>query len=140
VTSPARAIGLFAAILIVATAVVVILVNVLTPPVRMAPIESIRYNQSKSAPGFDDSSHTVTDPSQIAAFSDIVKKYSIDLGHFDSTLNDDCTGGLATNLVVTLTDRSVDRLRLYDCGRTVPRGTFVSDASALFTSWSARAR
>ncbi|MCU1586365.1 MAG: hypothetical protein JWM49_2921 [Microbacteriaceae bacterium] len=139
-TSRARAVGLFAAIIIVATVAVVILVNVLTPPVRTAPIESIRYNQTKTEPGFDDSTHTVTDRTRVAAFSAIVKKYSIDVGHFDSTLNDECTGGLATNIAVTLTDHTVDRLSIYDCGRTVPRGTFVSDATALFTSWSAQGR
>jgi hypothetical protein len=138
VTSPARATGLFAAIVIVAAVAVVILVNLLTPPVRMAPIESIQYYQTKTVPGFDNSTHTVTDPTQVAAFSTIVKKYSIDFDHFDSTLNDDCTGGLATNITVTLTDRSVHKISIYDCGRTVPRGTFVSDATALFTSWSAR--
>jgi hypothetical protein len=140
VKSPARATALFAAIVITATVAVVILVNVLTPPVRLAPIQSIQYYQTKTVPGFDNSMHTITDPTRVAAFSAIVKKYSIDLDHFDSTLNDECTGGLATNIAVTLGDRSVHKLRIYDCGRTTPRGTFVSDATALITSWSAQGR
>ncbi len=114
--------------------VILILVTVLTPA-PMAPITSIEFSQSKPVPNFSDSTHTTTEPARIAAFTALVKKYSIDPSNFDSALNDECTGGLTTDITLAFGGSKTAKLRLYDCGRTVPRGTFVSDATALFTGW-----
>lgn len=112
-----------------------ILVSVLTPARAMAPISSIEFSQSKAVPNFPDATHTTTEPARIAAFTALVKRYSIDVTNFDQSLNDDCTGGLSTDITLRFAPSGAAKLRLYDCGRTVPRGTFVSDATALFTTW-----
>ena len=123
-------------VVVVLLAVLIVAVNVPARPV-LAPISAIDYTQSKAVEGFSDFSHRTTDPGRIAVFTALVEKYSIDLTHFDRSLNDVCTGGLATDITLDRADLSTVKLRVYDCGRTVPRGTFVSDTSALFTRWRA---
>lgn len=135
-TSPLRVIGWFAAV-VVATLLVVLLVQVFTPPPTMPPVTSIRYLQSKASPQFTASAHTVDSPGRISQFTALLKKYAIDPANFDRTLNDVCTGGLATDITLRFEDAASDRLRIYDCGRTVAGGTFVTDATALVTAWNA---
>jgi hypothetical protein len=132
-----RLIAAIAAVVIVALVLLIVAVNSGNRPV-LTPITSIQYSQSKAVKGFSDSSHKTSDPARIATFTAIVTKYSIDVTHFDRTLNDVCTGGLATDITLGFADSKTATLRVYDCGRTVPRGTFVSDSSALFTRWRAQ--
>ena len=127
----------FAAVVVVALVVIIVAVNSSSRPIP-SPITGIRYSQSKAVKGFTGSSHQTTDPARIAAFTAIVMKYSIDVTHVDEALNDDCTGGLATTITLDFADSKTTEFRVYDCGRTVPRGTFVSDTSALFTRWRAQ--
>ncbi len=131
-----RLIAVVAAVVTVALVVLIVTLNSGSRP-ELTPITSIQYSQSKAVEGFSASSHETTDAARIAAFSAIVTKYSIDVTNFDQTLNDVCTGGLATVITLRFADSKSAKLRVYDCGRTVPRGTFVSDASALFTRWRA---
>lgn len=130
---------LFVAITVVVVAALLVIVVAInsTPRPALTPITAIAYIQSKAVKGFSDSPHQTTDPARIAAFTALSKKYSIDVTRFDRTLNDVCTGGLATDITLTFADSRTAKLRVYDCGRTVPRGTFVSDTSALFTGWRA---
>jgi hypothetical protein len=121
---------------VVAIALAVLFVTqVLLKPEPTKPVESIEFHQSQAVPNFEDGDHQVTEPAQLTAFSALVKKYSIDLGNFDTALNDGCTGGLATDVTVHFTDSTSQKLRIYDCGGPVAKGTFVTDATALFTQW-----
>jgi hypothetical protein len=104
---------------------------------ELPAISGIEYSQSKAVAGFIGSSHRTTNPRRIADFTALVTKYSIDVTRFDRALNDVCTGGLATDISLEFADTKTTTFRIYDCGRTVPRGTFVSDTSALFTRWRA---
>ncbi|CAN5511092.1 hypothetical protein BH10ACT4_BH10ACT4_04480 [soil metagenome] len=135
--APLRLIAAIGVVVIVAIVALVLAVNSGTRPVTTS-ITGIQYSQSKAVEGFSASSHQTSDPDRIAAFTAIVKKYGIDVTHFDQTLNDVCTGGLATDITLEFADSKTAKLRVYDCGRTVPRGTFVSDTSALFTRWRAQ--
>lgn len=127
---------MIAAVVVVALVLIVVSINS-TPRAVLGPITGIQYIQSKPAEGFTDSSHRTSDPARIAAFTAIVRKYSIDVTHIDPALNDVCTGGLTTEITLEFADSKKVPLRVYDCGRTVPRGTFVSDISALVTRWRA---
>lgn len=132
----ARLAALLGAILVAgALVVVLIVVNGLTPAPTTPPITGIDYRQSKAVPNFPDATHSTADPGRIASFSALVKKYSIDVTNFAQDLNDDCTGGLTTDITLHFADSKTAKLRLYYCGRTVAGGTFVSDATALFTRW-----
>jgi hypothetical protein len=131
---PGRAIA-WAAALIVVALVVVFVVRALLPPAEQKPIERLSFSQSQALPGFDDTTRQVTEAPQLAKFSALADKYSIDLAHFDTALNDNCTGGLGTTIAVTFTDSTTARLRLYDCRGGVAKGTFVSGATALFATW-----
>ncbi len=102
---------------------------------ELPAITGIGYSQSKAVAGFTGSAHRTTDPARLAAFTALVTTYSIDVTRFDRALNDVCTGGLATDITLEFADSTTAAFRVYDCGRTVPRGTFVSDTSALFTRW-----
>jgi hypothetical protein len=125
---------LVALVAVVVVAIVAVLIAVDNAPApRLERVTSIDYSQSKAILDFDDSAHTITDTARIASFTHLVAKYSIDVWHFDQTLNDVCTGGLSTDIDLHFARAKTASLRLYDCGRTVPRGTFVSDATALFT-------
>jgi hypothetical protein len=134
---PARLIAVFAVVVVVVLVVLIVAVNS-GNRLPLTPITSIQYGQSKSVAGFTGSSHQTSDPARIAEFTTIASKYSIDVTHFDRTLNDVCTGGLATEITLGFADSRTAKLRVYDCGRTVPRGTFVSDTSALVAGWRAQ--
>jgi hypothetical protein len=131
-----RPIAAIAGVVLVALVVLIVAVNSGTRP-ALTPITGIQYSQSKAVKGFSEFSHETSDAARIAAFTAIARKYSIDLAHFDQTLNDVCTGGLATDITLGFADSKTATLRVYDCGGAVPRGTFVSDTSALFTRWRA---
>lgn len=134
---PARiAIGILG--LAIVAIVIIFAARALTPEVPTAPVSGLRYFQSKAGPNFDTSTHSVTDARSIAEFEVLVSKYSINLDSFDENLNDVCTGGLSTSITVTYSGAPPSRLRIYDCASPVPKGTFVTDATALFTGWSTR--
>ncbi|MHC5795169.1 hypothetical protein ACVXZ4_03345 [Lacisediminihabitans sp. FW035] len=133
---PLRLIAALAGVVVVALVLTIVALSS-SPRAALPPITGIQYSQSKAVEGFSDSSHETSDPARIAAFTAIVKKYGVDVTNFDQTLNDVCTGGLATDITLEFADSKTAELRVYDCGRTVPRGTFVSDTSALFTRWRA---
>lgn len=125
-----------AAVVVGALVVLIVAVNSGPRPV-LSPVTGIEYSQSKAVEGFTDFSHQTSDAARITAFTAIIKKYGVDVTNFDQTLNDVCTGGLATDISLEFANSKTAELRVYDCGRTVPRGTFVSDTSALFTRWRA---
>lgn len=134
---PARlAIGILG--LVVVVLAIIFAVRALAPDVTTAPVTGIRYSQAQPVPNFDTSMHTVTDSRSLAEFAAIVAKYSVNLNSFDDNLNDVCTGGLSTSITVSYSGAPPSRLRIYDCALPVPKGTFVTDATALFTGWSAR--
>ncbi|MET4782709.1 hypothetical protein [Glaciihabitans sp. UYNi722] len=121
---------------VVAVALAVLFVtDVLLKPAPATPIQGLEFHQSQAVPNFDDGAHDVTDPVKLAAFSTLVKKYSIDLTDFNTAMNDGCTGGLATSITVTFTHSASQKLRIYACGGDTAKGTFVSDATALFSQW-----
>lgn len=129
---------LFAAVGAVAVVALVVLIVVLNsgPRPMLTSITGIQYSQSTAVAGFSKSAHRITDSARIAAFAAVVKKYSIDVTDFNQALNDVCTGGLSTTVTLEFADSKTAKLRIYDCGRIEPRGTFVSDASALFARWA----
>ncbi|MBG6106686.1 hypothetical protein [Frigoribacterium sp. CG_9.8] len=133
----ARLIVAVAAVVITALVVLIVATTVGSRS-TVTSITDITYSQSKSVKGFSGSSHETSDASRIAAFTAIASKYRIDVTRFDETLNDVCTGGLITDITLGFADAKTATLRVYDCGRTVARGTFVSDTSALFTRWRAQ--
>ena len=132
---PVRLFAVVGAVVVVALIVFIVVLNTGSRPV-LTSITGIQYSQSTAVTGFSESTHRTTDSARIAAFTALVKKYSIDVTDFDQTLNDVCTGGLATAVTLEFADSKTAKLRIYDCGRIEPRGTFVSDASALFARWA----
>ena len=123
------------AVVVVALAVLIVVLNFGSRP-ELPPITGIQYSQATAVAGFSESTHRTTDSAHIAAFAAVVKEYSINVTDFDPSLNDVCTGGLATAVTLEFADSKTAKLRIYDCGRIEPRGTFVSDASALFARWA----
>jgi hypothetical protein len=120
----------------VAVAVVlaaVLAVQLLTVPQPLKAIRSIVFSQSQAVPNFDTSSHTVESPTRIREFSALVKKYGVDVYDFDPSLDDGCTGGVATKMTLHFVDGSDQRLEVYACGGKA--GTFVQDVTDLVTSW-----
>ena len=132
---PVRLFVAVGAVVVVAVVVLIAALNSGSRPV-LTSITGIQFSQSTAVAGFSKSTHRTTDPARIAAFAAVVKKYSIDVTDFDQTLNDVCTGGLATAVTLEFADSKTAKLRIYDCGRIEPRGTFVSDASTLFARWA----
>ena len=115
-------------------------IQIFAPAVSSAVVTGLRYSQTQTVPDFDTSPHTVTDPERLDAFTTLVKKYAISVQSFDESLNDRCTGGLQTTVTVMFASGPNAELRLYDCSKPLPKGTFVTDATALFTGWSAAGR
>ncbi|HEY0259591.1 MAG TPA: hypothetical protein VGC18_07055, partial [Lacisediminihabitans sp.] len=120
----------WASLLVAIVLAVLFVFHVFVVPAPAKPIESLSFVQSQAVPDFEDSRHLVRDPVRIHRFDSLVKKYSIDLEHVNPALNDACTGGLATNITVAFRGGSTAALRIYDCQGSVPKGTFVTDATA----------
>lgn len=99
-------------------------------------VTSLAYSQNQTVVGFTPVSKTVTDPARIAKFQALVTKYDVDETDFDTRLDDVCTGGLETKVTLTTADNDRYRLRLYDCSGGDARQTFVTDATALLSSWA----
>ncbi len=114
--------------------------QIFAPATSSAVVTGLRYSQTQTVPDFDTSRHTVTDPERVAAFTTLVKKYAISVQSFDQSVNDRCTGGLQTTVTVMFASGPNSEMRLYDCSEPSPKGTFVTDATALFTGWSAADR
>ncbi|WP_394769671.1 hypothetical protein [Lacisediminihabitans sp.] len=133
---PPRTVVWISAVLAVGLAVF-FAVQLFSRPVSLAPIEKIEFSQYQAVPNFSDTVHVVSDEKRIDEFRALVRQYSIDVRNFDDSLNDDCTGGLATSITLHFTDSTSHKLQIYDCGKPVAGGTFVSDATALFVGWRA---
>lgn len=136
VRSPVRWLALGLAAVVIAL-IVIFTVRLSTPDAPTGPITSIEYSQTKAIPHFDISVHTVVEPAKITAFTDLLNKYSINANAYKQSLNDGCTGGLATEVTLKYANSPSATFRIYDCASPVPKGTFVTDATALFTGWSA---
>jgi hypothetical protein len=112
-------------------------VQLFSKPVSHAPIVKIEFSQYQAVPNFSDYPHVVTDEKRLDAFRTLVSRYSIDVRNYDKALNDDCTGGLTTNITLRFGDATTQKLQIYDCGKPTAGGTFVTDATALFSKWRA---
>lgn len=99
------------------------------------PVERIEYSQYDASASFDNSAYTVTKGERIAKFQALLKKYSIDIGDFNNALNDGCTGGLSTNVTLYISGNRIQKLNLYSCQGPDASGTFVTDATKLFSTW-----
>jgi hypothetical protein len=132
-----RALGWGVVVVVVALAAVFV-VQLVLKPAPAGPITALTFTQSQSVPGFHPATRTVTDPAQIARFTKLTQKYSVAVTAFDDSLNDVCTGGLETRVTLRFADSTMTRFRLYDCSGGVAKGTFVTDATALFSGWRLR--
>ena len=134
--SPVRLIAVFLVIVAVILGVFFAVAST-TGPAPITRVEKLTFRQSQAIPNFSDTTHTVSDPAKIALFTALTTRYSIDTARFPTSLNDVCTGGLATDITLYSPDAATQRLRIYDCGLAVAKGTFVTDATALFVGWRA---
>lgn len=130
------ALGFFVVIAVVVAIFVV--VQVTSKPVVPAVITSIGYVQNQAVPNFTDAEHTVTDVAQIKDFENLAAKYNVDLAHFNTAQNDVCTGGLGTTVTIKFDRLPTDTVQIYSCSGSVAKGTFVTDATHLFSGWRAK--
>jgi hypothetical protein len=137
ISSRARLIFWIVAILAFVTVVLFITRAVIQPNLSN-PVERVEYSQYTSTPDYDNSIYTVTNGVRIAKFQALVKKYSVDIADFNNALNDGCTGGLATNVTLYRAGNAMQKLNLYSCRGPNASGTFVADATKLFSEWHAK--
>ncbi len=104
-------------------------------PAPERPLTSLSFHQSQAVPNFDDHTVRVDVKADLAELTAIAKKYDVDLAHYSESQNDGCTGGVRTTAALVFSDGGRATLDLYDCGGTRPKGTFLTDATALFTHW-----
>lgn len=114
---------------------VLLVSHALIKPDVSSPIERIEYSQYQSVPDYDGDTYTVTNGAKIERFQALVKKYSVDLADFNSAQNDQCTGGLSTNITLYSVGNRMQKLNLYSCRGPKASGDFVADATALVSSW-----
>ncbi len=75
-------------------------------PAEVPTITSVSYSQSQALPNFDSSSHTTTDPADIADLTRVLQEFDV-TGSYSSDRNTDgCTGALSTMVVYTTADNS----------------------------------
>jgi hypothetical protein len=126
---------LWLAAVVVLFIIVLFVSQALIKPNVSNPIERIEYSQYQAVPNYDSTTYTVTSGVRIARFETLVKKYSVDLADFNSAQNDDCTGGLSSNLTLYTAGNKMQKLNLYSCRGPKASGDFVADATALVSSW-----
>jgi hypothetical protein len=127
------ALGFFVVIAVVVAIFVVF--QVTSKPVTPAVMTSIGFVQNQAVPNFSDTEHTVTNAAQITEFEALAAKYNVDLAHFNTAQNDVCTGGLGTTITLKFDRLPTDTVQIYSCSGSVAKGTFVTDATHLFSGW-----
>jgi len=115
--------------------IVLVVSQALIRPNVSNPIERVEYTQYQSVPDNDGVAYTMTNGAQIERLEGLVKKYSIDLADFNSAQNDNCTGGLSTDLTFYTSGNAMQKLNIYSCRGPNARGDFVADVTALVSSW-----
>jgi hypothetical protein len=129
-----RRIAIIAGIVIVAFIVFTIGTTVVLnfsskPP---AELTQVTYKQTKAVPGWDDSTHTTTDPARLTAMHDVLVKDGWKPGDKPADGNG-CAGGTATHLGLTFAGGAQSQLTVYQCGRDADALT--TDITNLVTSW-----
>lgn len=104
-------------------------------PAPQRALTGLSFSQSQAVPDFDRRTVRVDEKSDLVELTTVATRYGVDLAHYDASRNDGCTGGVRTVARLAFAGGGTATLDLYDCGGTVPRGTFLTDATALFTRW-----
>lgn len=104
-------------------------------PAEVREITSVSYSQSQALPDFDGSTHTTTDPADIADLTSVLKEYDV-TGSYSSARNTDgCTGALSTTVTYTTVDDSEVTLDVEgNCKET----TFDNALGDLVSTWRLR--
>ncbi len=132
--SSARKVALWAggAVVVVAIAVATTILLV-RPGSWNGTMLSVSYRQSQAVPGFDDSTHTTTDPGRLAELRRVLHDDGWLPGDTGRGANDGCTGGITTHLRMTLGDGTTSELVTYRCGNDADALT--ADVTRLVSSW-----
>ncbi len=133
--APRVRLGIWIVAILVFVTAVLFVTRAAIRPTLSDPVERVEYSQYTSTPDYDNATYTVTNGARIARFQALVKKYSVDIADFNNALNDGCTGGLATNITLYRAGNSMQKLNLYSCRGPNASGTFVADATRLFSEW-----
>jgi len=132
--APSRVLLLAIAAIIVSI-VIGLIVHGVTRPGPVPPITSISFSQFEAVPDFDGSTYVVRSPEQIAELEKIAAKYDVALNDVDANLNDPCSGGLGTDVKLEFRGSGTSSFHLNSCKGPQASGTFVADATALFSQW-----
>lgn len=125
--------GIVVIIFVIFTVGTTIVLN-LAPKAPHAPSElsSVTYRQTKAVEGWDDSTHTTSDPAQLQAMHDVLVKDGWQVGKSPAR-NAGCTGGLETQLELSFTDGLKSQFSVYRCGGNP--SALTGDISDLVSSW-----
>jgi hypothetical protein len=118
---------------VVAAVIVAIVVAVVPHATSVPPIQSASYKQSKAVPGFDESTHKVTEASQLTQLHDTLSKDGWTIGA-NPPRPQGCTGGLETSFSMTFTDGTSSSVSVYQCGND--NSALTDDLTKLVASWS----
>ncbi|MBK4348845.1 hypothetical protein [Lacisediminihabitans changchengi] len=132
---PPSRILLLAIAAIIVSIVVGLIVHGVTRPGPVPPITSISFSQFEAVPGFDDSTFVERSPERIAELEKVAAKYDVPLNDVGTTHNDPCSGGLGTDVTLTFRGAGRSSFHLNSCTGPNGSGTFVADATALFSQW-----
>ncbi|MET0806510.1 MAG: hypothetical protein ABWX66_00235 [Lacisediminihabitans sp.] len=132
--APSRVLLLAIAAIIVSI-VIGLIVHGVTRPGPVPPIASISFSQFEAVPGFDSSTFVERSPGRIAELEAIAAKYDVALNDVDANLNDPCSGGLGTDVKLEFRGSGTSSFHLNSCKGPQASGTFVADATALFSRW-----
>ncbi|HWU57714.1 MAG TPA: hypothetical protein VN045_03260 [Microbacteriaceae bacterium] len=129
-----RRIAIIAGIVIVAFIVFTVGTTVVLnlAPKPPAALTQVTYKQTKAVLGWDDSTHTTTDPARLSAMHDVLVKDGWKPGDKRAGRNG-CAGGTATQLGLTFAGGTQSQLTVYECGRDADALT--KDITDLVTSW-----
>ena len=132
---PPSRVLLLAIAAIIVSIVIGLIVHGVTRPGPVPPITSITFHQVQAVPGFDDSTFVEKSPQRIDALEKVAAKYDVALNDVDAAQNDPCSGGLGTDVKLTFRGGGTSSFHLNNCRGPQASGTFVADATALFSDW-----
>jgi hypothetical protein len=97
-------------------------------------IDSVTFEQYQAVPDFDDSEYLQTDAGALAELQALFDEHGVVPGETITTEQDECDGGLSTNLELEYSNGETVEMFIADCG--LPEyDEFNAAANDLFTDW-----
>lgn len=119
-------------IVVVAAFAIAAIIVVSRPWAWSGTLKAAEYSQSQAVPGFDDTTHDVTDRADLTVLQRVLHDDGWHPGDTEHAASG-CAGSIATHLRLTLTDGTKTKLTTYLCGGD--NDALAKDITQIVSAW-----